>query len=469
MFCAALERWTGSLRLRLTLWNTAVVLLLMVVALFAIRIGLRRNLLTMLTEFMHEELSAAVEDMRRLHQKPDQMYEQLNRRAWAHPRRQLFLDVYDDTGQLVWASVHTPQLPSDYVTRAEALEPLDAGEYRLVQQRLDFSDAPPLVLRVGCAITRAEQQLASLTETLLLIGGVLLLLIPLGGYLLAGRATQPLAQMIRTTTALRPANLTERLPVRATHDELDQLAATINGFLDRIAHYLATNREFTANVAHELRSPLTAIQFSLEVALNADRSTAEYKEFLLGLLEQCGNLRTMVNQLLILAEGDAGLIGQSGTPVRLDETIRNALDMFGAVAENAGVQIEAARLEPAVIQGDGPRLWQMVNNLLDNAIKFSPQGGPVTVELLRRGAEAVLKVADTGIGIAPADLPHIFERFYQGDKSRDRRRQEHSTGLGLSICETIVTAHGGKIAAASTPGAGTTFTVVLPRVAGAPI
>jgi signal transduction histidine kinase len=180
------------------------------------------------------------------------------------------------------------------------------------------------------------------------------------------------------------------------------------------------------------------------------------------MLEECGNLRALVNQLLLLEEGDAGLMAAHREPVRLDETIRKSVEMFSVVAENDGIVLQAPRLDPLVVQGEGQRLWQVVNNLIDNALKFTPSGGAITVELLKRDGQAILRVADTGSGIATADLPHIFERFYQADKSRQRTRHKHGSGLGLSICQTIVAAHGGTIEAASTPGAGTTITVTLP-------
>src|SRR5258707_470872 len=161
------------------------------------------------------------------------------------------------------------------------------------------------------------------------------------------------------------------MPLRGTRDELDRLSATINGFLDRIGTYLEQNREFTANAAHELRSPLAAIQNSLEVALNTDRPTDEYKELLGELLDECGGLRVLVNQLLLLAESDAGRLQVATEPVELDGIVRKAYDMFLGVAEAANVNLRIATLDRARVSGDAGRLRQVVNNLIDNAIKFT--------------------------------------------------------------------------------------------------
>ncbi len=287
---------------------------------------------------------------------------------------------------------------------------------------------------------------------------------PLGGYLLAGRATRPIAQIIDTTERLHPSCLQERLPLRGSHDELDKLSRTINGFLDRIAAYVQQGREFTANAAHELRSPLTALQSSLEVALNADRTVDEYKEMLATLLEECGHMRVLINQLLLLAEEDSGRIALNPKASRLDQIVASSLEMFQVVAEAAEVELTARKIEPILIRGDGNRLWQVVNNLLDNAVKFTPSSGQIVLEcrLDESTRQAILVVKDTGIGIAGEDLPHIFERFYQGDKARQREKPSRGTGLGLSICESVVAAHGGTIEVVSTPGAGSTFTVRLP-------
>ncbi|HEY5314298.1 MAG TPA: ATP-binding protein, partial [Pirellulales bacterium] len=310
---------------------------------------------------------------------------------------------------------------------------------------------------------------AKLTNTMLIAGAVVLLVSPLGGYWLAGRATRPLARIIDTTARLHPSNLEERLQIRGTRDELDRLSQTVNALLDRIAAYISQNRQFTANAAHELRSPLAAIQNSLEVGLNADRSAEEYHELLGETLEECGVLRDLVNQMLLLAESDAGRLEVSPDPFRLDLVAQKSHEMFVGVAEAADLRLRLdCQGPPVLIYGDANRLRQVVNNLIDNAIKFSQAGGTITVSVHREHARhAVLEVADTGIGIAAEDLPHVFERFYRGDKSRQRKDRSGGTGLGLSICSSIAAAHNGTIKVESTLGQGTTVTVTLPLAEGA--
>jgi heavy metal sensor kinase len=459
----------GTLRARLTLWNTVVLLVLMGLTLMAVREGLSRLLRDRLDEFLQEEMAEIRDDIRERAPRWPEIHKALNNKSRDHPHRRMFVQLFTPAGALLWSSDQTPE--EEWAGRL--LEPHDQtivlDHHRLLQQRLD---GPGVVVRVGVTSQRAARDLAQFTENMLVVSAVVVLIAPLAGYLLAGRATQPLSRIIDTAARLHPARLDERLPVRGTHDELDRLSQTINGLLDRIAQYLDRNREFNAYAAHELRTPLAAIQASIEVALLGDRSVDEYKEELLELLEEFNRLRVLVNQLLLLAEGDAGQLCTVREPIRLDDLVRRSTEMFQAASEVKGVALQLKRLDPTSVAADPSALRQVVNNLLDNALKFTPAGRSVVVELScdSVGGECVLLVRDTGIGIGAADLPHIFQRFYRADKSRARDRLGRGgTGLGLSICRAIVDAHAGTITAESTPGTGSTFTVRLPSATAPPV
>ncbi len=464
MRCAAIRQLFGTLRFRLTVWNTAVGLILVIANLFAAREGLRIVRGRMVDEFINEELDIACDKVRQLAASPEKLHEQLDREASGHPRRALFIQILDAHGNPVWSSVHSPALSAGAGQEAPKVRSQEEA-YRFADRSLDL-DGYPVRIRVGCSTQRSEMEMARFTEILVLAGALVALLAPLGGYLLASRATRPVAHIIQTANQLHPANLNERLPVRGTHDELDQLSLTINGLLDRIARYLEQTRDFTTNAAHELRSPLAAIRASLELLLNAERSVEAYQEQIANVLEECDQLSGLLNQLLLLAEGDAGRLCPVREVVQLDQKVQRSLEMFQPVAEEVGVRLKTGRVDPVCVLGDKSCLWQVVSNLVDNAIKFTPPEGTVTVSLTCRAAdgEVVFSVADTGRGVAAKDLPHLFERFYQGDKARQRRDRKRGTGLGLSICQAIVEAHGGRIDVASTPGRGSTFTVRLPAI-----
>lgn len=330
-----------------------------------------------------------------------------------------------------------------------------------MQARFEPPGQPPIVIRLGSTLDSLIEDIDLLNWIMILAAASTLILAPAVGYLLAGRATRPLAKIIASTARLQPKKLDERLPIRGAGDELDQLSQTINGMLDRIAAHLRSTNDFIANAAHELRSPLAAIRSSVEVALDRLRTPDEYAALLVDVIDETTRLGSLVNRLLLLAEGDAGRLDVANQSVRLDRIVQESVEMFGAVAESLDVEVKITHLERALVPGDDFYLRQVVRNLLDNAIKFTAPQGRVHVSLKfddeRR--QAVLVVRDTGIGIPPEELPRVFERFYRVDKSRQR---SSGTGLGLAICYAIINALGGSITVDSLLGKGSAFTVILP-------
>jgi signal transduction histidine kinase len=295
---------------------------------------------------------------------------------------------------------------------------------------------------------------------------VIFLIAPACGYWLAGRATKPLADIIGTMARLRPSNLDERLPLRKTGDELDRLSATFNTLLDRIGLYLDEKRDFLANAAHELRTPLAAIRSSVEVAMTEERSREEYKELFSELIGETASLELLLNQLLLLAETEVERLKIHGEPLRLDQLVQKSVDMFAGAAEFHDLELRCATLPAVSVDGNRQHLRQVLNNLLDNAIKFTPGGGTIQVslELDSDAGEAVLAITDSGIGIAAEEQMHVFERFYRVDRARRRDNETRGTGLGLAICRAIVETHGGQIQVRSELGKGSTFTVRLPAI-----
>lgn len=461
---AHLKEVYGTLRFRLTLWNTAVVLVLVLVTLWGVREGLRLVLWDEADDQLGEDAREIRKTFEELWPDEQKIHEELDRKATTHTHRGLHMRIFDEHNQMLWVSSNAPPAPFPTELFKHGMTPITAGDFRLVHIQPEKPGVPKYTIRVGSSFLPIEEDVAKVTWLLIVVGSVTLLISPVGGYWLAGRATRPIARIIDTTGRLHPSSLAERLPLRGTRDELDRLSATINGFLDRIAAYLEQNREFTANAAHELRSPLAAIQNSLEVALNTERPVDEYKEVLGELLDECEGLRVLVNQLLLLSEGDAGRLQVSTGVVELDGVVRKAFDMFLGVAEAANIELRIAVLDKARVAGDAGRLRQVVNNLVDNAIKFTRAGGLVEIRLTNRPAEQAVRltVRDTGSGIPAADLPHIFNRFYRGDKARQRDRPSRGTGLGLAICQSIIAAHGGRIEVESVVDQGTSMTVILP-------
>ncbi|HXT59688.1 MAG TPA: ATP-binding protein [Pirellulales bacterium] len=453
-----------SLRFRLTAWNTAVVLLTVGLAFVFIREGLRVTLLDETDALLKEDAEEVALAVGEFYPMMQAIHQEMDRKALGHVNRGLYVQLFDEHGGLLHstsASVDA-KLPKKRSTKQTEIR--TRGGHRLVLHEFHKPGLPVFTVCVGTTLAHVDEDVSRLTDLMTVAGAAILLLAPLGGFWLAGRATHPLARIIHTASRLRPSHMEERLPIRGVGDQLDQLSLTINSFLDQIGDYLARNREFVANAAHELRSPLAAIQSSVEVALNAKRSTEEYQELLGEIVDECSRLGVLVNQLLLLAENDSGRLKTERDPVRLDQIVSTSLDMFRGAAEERGLELSAGNLNPATVLGDAGRLRQVVNNLIDNSLKFTPAGGRIRVALLA-SADAeriVLRVSDTGEGIAAEDLPHVFDRFYRGDKSRRRDDRTCGNGLGLSICQSIVAAHEGEIRVESTVGEGSVFEVALP-------
>jgi heavy metal sensor kinase len=458
-----------SLRFRLSAWNTAAVLLIVVVTLIGLRASLRYTLLAESDQLLSDDAYEVALAVERFHPDRDEIFNEMDLKVQGHVDRGLFIQLYDAQGQLLSTKGRLPDLSRLPLPTAGAPTLYTVGGYR-VAQRVTSGGSLPYTVRVGASLANVEAELATLTRLMVTAGVVILFVAPLSGYWLAGRATRPLARIIATAARLRPSRLEERLPIRGTHDELDKLSLTINHFLDLLRDYLERNREFVANAAHELRSPLAAVQSAVEVALNSQRSVEEYQDLLGELADECGHLRVLVNQLLVLAEADGARMPPEKVPVQFNRLVERSVDMFRGAAEERGVGLAADLAEHLVVLGNGERLRQVVNNLIDNSLKFTPPGGQVLVTLRRDldDRHLVMQVADNGVGIAADDLPHVFDRFYRGDKSRQRENATHGNGLGLSICQSIVTAYGGAISVESAPGRGATFSVRLP-LCGSPV
>lgn len=468
MYFERLKAVSRTLRFRLMLWNGGAVLLMGFVTLAAVRLGVRKTLLDEMDSLLKDDLlevSLAIRDLN--FPASHDLYEDIDRKARGHAPHGWYLRLLDSEGNQIWGSINAPQrmaLPADLPDQ----NPISHGGYRVVQYHNVDPRAPNanFAVQVGSSLDFMAKDMARLDRWVMMAGALVLIGSPLCGYLLARTATTPLADIMQTADRLHPEELHERLPIRGTGDELDQLSRTINGLLDRIGQYLEQKQDFLANAAHELRTPLAAIRSSVEVALNGDRSDEDYAELLDELLDEARLLETLVNQLLLLAETDADRLKIHREQISLTDVVERSVEMFAGVAEFRGINVQRELLPNVFVEGNRHHLRQVLNNLLDNAIKFTPAGGMIRVRLFAEDArqKAVLEVSDTGRGVDPEDLPHIFERFYRGDKARLRESATRGTGLGLSICQAVVQSHGGDINLNSLPGAGVTVTVELPLV-----
>lgn len=472
---AKLKQRFGALPLqaKLTLINTFVVLGIGIAALLGVREGLRFMLEKELEVALMDEAYEIALNSHRAYDHPESLYIEMANTSAGHLRHGWFLQLYDESGRTrLWSSDNTPQdLSGTPVNTSIERKITRREDYYMTRVKLEKNGLPTYWLRLGASTDFISEDVENITKIILPIIGFLILLAPIGGYVLASRATAPLKKIIDTTEQLKPNQLTDRLAIRGTGDELDQLSEKINHFLDRIADHLLLHREFVTNAAHELRSPLAAIESSIDVTLSKDRNSDEYQDQLATVLEECRQLSSLVNQLLLLAESDAGCLEVLQNEVDFDTVVRSSLEMFAGVAEDKGVEIHAAIENSVSIVGESARVRHVVNNLIDNALKFTPPEGKISISLKKKieSHQAVLTISDTGIGIPNDCLHRLFDRFYQVDDARTHNEEIRGSGLGLSICKSFVEAFGGKISVQSQVGQGTSFEVCFRLVNETPV
>jgi len=332
-----------------------------------------------------------------------------------------------------YARADGPQFPRKAQFFAQAGVALAERDARLGTLRLWLIAAAPLVFAAAMAVT----------------------------WLLIASWQRSVHTIEETARQISTQNLSrQRVFVASDDAELAHLAQAFNELLDRLDAAHTTQQRFVADASHELRTPLTILRGEIEVALRRPRSTGEYAVTLQSNLEEIKRLGRLVENLLELARADAGESPLAREPVDLADVIRNTAGRLAPLASARGVEIEVAAPEPAWVNGDAVALERVAFNLIENAINHSPPGESVRVTLAESGGTVQLAVSDTGPGISPEHLPHVFERFYRVDQSRPR--VQPGAGLGLAIVRTLVTAHGGKIGAASEVGRGSTFTVSFP-------
>ena len=291
---------------------------------------------------------------------------------------------------------------------------------------------------------------------------LVMLLTSVGGYFLARKSLRPIASMNRQTQRISAESLSSRLDVTNRRDELGRLATTINDLLARLEASFKEQQRFIADASHELRTPLAVLRGETEVALGKTRTTEEYQESLSLIKDEAERLSRIVEDLFILArqpiDAPAALMKE---PLSLNVLVKDCARAAQVLAIRKGLRLQTESDSSSIIlSGDDELLKRMMLNLLDNAVKYTPEGGEISVGLARQNGSARIVVRDTGIGIHEADQLHVFDRFYRADKARSRALG--GAGLGLSIVQWIVDAHGGKIEVQSTPGKGTVFTVELP-------
>jgi heavy metal sensor kinase len=321
------------------------------------------------------------------------------------------------------------------------------------------SGIQPAALVIARSTRQIDNAIARLVRTFIVAVPLGLALAAAGGIFLARRALKPVDDITQTAQEIEESDLSRRINVN-TKDELGRLAATLNAMIGRLERAFQRQKQFTSDASHELRAPLAVIEAESSLALQKERPPNDYRQSLETISKEAKQMSSLIDQMLILARADAGKEQWDFTQVDLGKLINDISADIEILCQEKGLSFQLGHTENLMVQGDEAGLRELFMNLLDNAVRYTPSPGTVSVSLRREGQMAVVAITDTGVGIPAEDMPLIFERFYRVDKSRSRT--EGGSGLGLAISQHIAEAHGGKIEVESKVGAGSTFSLWLP-------
>jgi two-component system OmpR family sensor kinase len=364
--------------------------------------------------------------------------------------------VWSRDGTILGHSTNAPAnmpIPAKPLTNGP-IPPRLRGEFREAYQ----VTPPGEVLLAGRLITPELDELRRTALTLSGAGGLILLVSMAGGWWLAGRAIRPINDISAAAVKIARGNLSERINLADTSNELGRLGTVLNSTFDRLGTALEEQKQFTADAAHELRTPVSVVLTQTQTALNRERTAAEYRETVESCQRAAQRMRRLIESLLELARLDAGQEQMKQERVELAQSAADCVKLVQPLADERKVKIHCAVPLLNCI-GDAERIGQVITNLLTNAINYNKENGEVRITGEANNGSAMITISDTGLGIPKEDLPHVFKRFYRVEKSRTAGR----TGLGLSISKAIIDAHGGTIEVASELRKGTTFTVRLPQ------
>lgn len=374
----------------------------------------------------------------------------------------VFVLIFNSKGELLTDT----KLPYDSRGVALALHGFESwtnlrnGEQEFRVYTLPVRDAEDRIgaIQVLTTLSALKKSLSNLFFLLFALTPAFLGVAALGGMKLAHRALAPIGEIVKAAKAIKAENLNKRLPAISTDAEIQDLVATLNGMLEDIERGFLREKRLTQDISHELRTPLTIIKGNVSLALRRDRSPEEYVTTLREVEREVDHMIRMVNELLFLARESELKEKRCFKPVLLNALVEEVCVELSPLAKEKGLSLEVVLPEDhLVVLGNSSSLERLFYNLVENAIKYTPPGGRVTVEASSGNHRAVVQVKDTGVGIPEEDLPHIFERFWRGDRSRQRG----GFGLGLAIALAVARSHGGEITVESTPQ-GSTFTIVLP-------
>jgi heavy metal sensor kinase len=460
-----------TVRWRLTLWYTLVLFLSFAVFSAVVHRIVSRNLYRLVDRQLSDTLHAAVSVIDRSYQEvgsPSEAYlrEELDEVGFSN---QVALRLVLPDGRVNFFNARS--FPDSLLNGAQKAEsrpgkPLTlsdgARSWRVLSGRSTYG-GPCQILLVR-RLTPIEEQLSTLRITLLIALPLILLFAAASGYFLAARALNPVAQITTKARRIEAHALKERLEVVNPEDEIGQLTLVLNDLFARLDQAFQQQRQFLTDAAHELRTPAAILRSQAEVALEQSRSVEEYAATLAAMRAEIEQLSSIVDDLLLSARAESSQLPVVNEPVDLTEMLDEICRALRPLIHRKNLILRWEVGDEVSVSGDARLLRRALMNLLSNAIKYTPEGGTISASIKPDRQFAAIEIADTGMGVTPEDLPHIFDRFYRAVPSPDV--EPEGSGLGLAIVKMIAELHGGRVAAGSDPGKGSTFVLHIPVAGG---
>ena len=459
------------LRVRLTLWYGCALAMVLITFSVVLYVITARNLRDDVDQSLEETATAAVRSLQDRGFLPLIDEEELLSQFPELARIDKFFQIFSPSGTI---TIRSPNIRQHEVPLSRtALEATFNGQ--TILESAKYPHEPPLrlisvpiihrgdllyIVQVGTSMESIEDTLRRFLILLIVAMPIALAVSLAAGWFLAGRALRPADAITLAAQRIAAGDLSQRLTMPASPDEIGRLAGTFNNMIGRLDASFRQIRQFTSDASHELRTPLTVMKGETELVLRRPRALEDYQSVLESNLEEIDRMTRIVEELLFLSRADMGEVRMESMPVPLKVLVEDIHRQATVLGQDRNIEVVLGAVMPALVQGDELRLRELLLNLVENAVKYSYPGGKVEIGLVTAGQEAILSVTDQGIGIAPGDYAKIFDRFYRTDDARAHTKK--GTGLGLAICALIAEAHKGRINVKSSVGQGSTFTVRLP-------
>ena len=465
-----------KIRTRLTIWYLAITLTVALI----FGLGTYWAMHRLLLRALDEELEIFCDAIERSYDPFfSEFVELVLDPAKPNPYLEYYLIVCDAAGDTLFSSPMVKQIPLNIAFTGNVtknshtvhlhidnaipfLHPDENGEvtFRIFSRELFYQDRPVGWIVAGLHIEDIEASLETLLEVLLIAMVFIVLLFGFGSYLLTGQALRPVDQITRKADQISYSNLNERIRVYNEEDELANLSRVLNILLERLQKAFESQQRFLGDAAHELKTPMSVLRAHWEREVNNPELSMDMKEKIVKDIEKISHLGHLINNLLLLSQTESIHSNFEFKTLRLDILLQEVLTDIKILSDNKSQVLKTEDMPEATIRGDKDSLFQLFFNLLDNAVKYTPEEGNIFLRLHLEEGWSIVEIRDSGPGIPAKDLPHIFDRFYRVKK--DRSRKTGGSGLGLAICKLIAESHQGNIDVDSEPGRGSTFQVKLP-------